>query len=324
MTEHDEQFACMGTTVRLVIGASTAELSPAAAAAADARRRLEEFDRRLSRFREDSELSALNADERTAVPASALLCTAVGAGLWAAERTGGLVDPTLVDALEAVGYARSRAGAQRIALESALAVAPPRRPARPSPRAAWQRVRVDPDRGFVYRPPGIRLDTGGTGKGLAADMVASRLGDRRRFVVDCGGDLRIGGSDAADFPYEVEVLHPLTGAGAQTLNVGSGGVATSGIDRRAWATPGGGCAHHLLDPSTGLPAWTGLVGATALAPTALEADVLAKAAVLSGPAGARTLLRRHGGIFFHDDGHVERVAVPIPRAAMRAFMTVRS
>jgi thiamine biosynthesis lipoprotein len=46
------------------------------------------------------------------------------------------------------------------------------------------------------------------------------------------------------------------------------------------------------------------VGATALAPTALEAEALAKAALLSGPARAGRWLRRHGGVTVRDDGDV--------------------
>ena len=78
--------------------------------------------------------------------------------------------------------------------------------------------------------------------------------------------------------------HPLTGAVAHTFRVRAGGVATSGIDARLWERDGGDFAHHLIDPATGTPAWTGLIAATALAPTALEAEALAKAALLSGPA----------------------------------------
>jgi FAD:protein FMN transferase len=60
----------------------------------------------------------------------------------------------------------------------------------------------------------------------------------------------------------------------------------------------------LLDPSTGRPAFTGVVQATALAPTGVEAEVLSKAAVLSGPAGARRWLA-HGGLIVLDNGGFE-------------------
>ena len=320
MSEHDERFACLGTTVRLIVGPPTAaDGGSPGTAAARARAALEAFDRRLSRFRADSELTALNADPRPAVPASPLLCAAVAAARWAAEWTGGLLDPTLVDVLEGAGYRGSRAGTPGVPLADALASAPRRRPAAPDPRSPWGRVHVDRRGGVVRRPPGVRLDLGGTGKGLAADRAAALLAGHARFAVDCGGDVRFGGPGAVDEPFEVEVVHPLTRRPAQLLHVGSGAVATSGLDRRVWALPAGGFAHHLIDPATRAPAWTGLVGATALAPTALEADVLAKLAVLSGPDRGRAVLRRHGGVLFHDDGSVERVALPLTRAALRAF-----
>ena len=81
----------------------------------------------------------------------------------------------------------------------------------------------------------------------------------------------------------------------------AGGVATSGIGRRSWLDPDGRPAHHLLDPSTGRPAFTGILQATALAPTAIEAETVAKAALLSGPDRAGDWLR-HGGLLVFDDG----------------------
>src|SRR5207253_1318259 len=108
----------------------------------------------LSRFLPDSELCALNADPREAVPASPLLRLAVSAGVWAARRTDGLVDPTLLAALERTGYARSRAALRPASLQRALAAGPVRRPARPSSRADWRRVRIDHGAGLVLRPPG--------------------------------------------------------------------------------------------------------------------------------------------------------------------------
>ena len=189
-----------------------------------------------------------------------------------------------------------------------------RAPAAPHGERRWRGVAVDNAAGTITRPPGLRLDTGGTTKGLAADAAAQLLRDRGagRVVADCGGDLRVAGA-----PADVVVEHPLTGAPAATLRV-AGGVATSGLARRVWPHPGGGTAHHLLDPATGAPAWTGLISATALAPTALHAEALAKAALLRGPAGARRLLARRGGVLVHDDGAVERVGIDRPVARLRA------
>ena len=76
-----------------------------------------------------------------------------------------------------------------------------------------------------------------------------------------------------------------------------GAAATSGVTRRGW---------HLIDPSTGRPARTGIVQATAFAPTALEAEVRAKAALLAGPAAVRDHLP-HGGLLVLDDGELVSV-----------------
>lgn len=308
----DVTFPSMGSTSRVLVGSGEA--------AEEARRFLEDYERRLSRFRPDSELSALNRDRRSAVPASALLRAAVHAAVWAAERTGGLVDPTLLPALRRAGYAASLADRPAASLALALAVAPPRSPAAPDPASRWREITIDDEAALIRRPPGLEIDNGGTGKGLAADAVAHRLRRHARFVVDCGGDIRVGGLNAGAQPYEIEVEHPLSGETVRTLLIGDGGVATSGLGRRLWEDATGSYAHHLLDPATGQPAWTGLVGATALAPTALEAESLAKAALLSGPGLGEAVLAPHGGLLFLEDGDVRAVGPLCPRPRLKVTL----
>jgi len=241
----------------------------------------------------------------------------VRAGIEAAERSEGLVDPTLVGEIETAGYVASRAGVPGAPLGAALEETPERRPARANADAAWGRFEVDDARGTISRPPGTRFDTGGTGKGLCADLLAAELRGYPRFIVDCGGDIRIGGADAMVTPYEVFVEHPLTGERAFVLKLGSGAVATSGLNVRIWRDESGRYAHHLLDPATGEPAWTGLIGATALGDTAVEAETFAKAALLSGPEGGRTVLSARGGLLVHDDGQVETVGPLAARPTVR-------
>lgn len=314
--EHDMTFHAMGSEVRLLIGPplSRADL-PAHLAAERERSYVEDFASRLSRFDPDSELSVFNDDPSDAPSVSPLLATAVSAGLWAARRSGGLVDPTLLGEIEQAGYETSRDGCVPASLEDALAVAPSRRPARPREPAAWREIEVMSGR--ARRPKGSKIDTGGVGKGLCADAVAHRLRRYSRCVVDCGGDLAIGGVGAQLDPYEVEVKHPLTGQTALRLSIGHGGVATSGLNVRLWQRDDGSFAHHLLDPSSGQPAWTGLIGVSALAATALEAETLAKTALLLGPTGAREVLATSGGVIFHDDGKMETVGpVEVPHGVL--------
>jgi thiamine biosynthesis lipoprotein len=303
----DISFRAMGCEIRLIVAGPAPGASPPAVVVEECRRFVHDFDARLSRFRPDSELCALNADRRSEVPASSLLRDAVRSGIQAAQASGGLVDPTLLEKLEAAGYQRSLEGVEPASLREALLLAPTRGPAHPDPRARWREIEVDEAFGIIRRPPRLRFDTGGTGKGLAADLLAERLRGYASFVVDCGGDMRVGGHAVHEMPVEVHVEHPLTKEHGHVIALDGGAVATSGIDVRVWRRADGRYAHHLLDPSTGEPAWTGLIGATAIAPTALEAETLSKSALLLGPVGARELLRESGGLIVHDDGETEAV-----------------
>jgi thiamine biosynthesis lipoprotein len=325
-----ERFACFGGTCEVRVAGEDG-----AAAAARARRKLLAWHDRFTRFTPDSELSRLNADPREEVPATGTMLAFADAVSTAGERTGGLVDGTLADEIAAAGYpgphdhgllaarpaanefaaaggsgghdhgvsaARAapnggyRAGAP-LPLALALRLAPRRRPAGASPHAGWRHVVADREARVVRRPPGVALDSGGLAKGLFADVLADELAAYPGFVVNCAGDVRIGGAQ----PRPVRVASPFDHAVLHTFALAAGAAATSGITRRSWLDASGRPAHHLLDPATGSPAFTGVIQATALAPTALEAEALAKAALLSGPAAAPAWLP-HGGVLVLDDG----------------------
>jgi thiamine biosynthesis lipoprotein len=294
--EQRDTFACFGSSCTVIVADATE--ADAAAALATARRRLEGWHEQFSRFRPDSELTRLNRDPAETVPVSPLMRRVVEACVQAARATDGLVDPTLLTQIEQSGY-RSHYEGPGVPLPVALAMAPARRPARPSPEANWRLVSTDRRTSSVTRPPGVEVDPGGIAKGVFADELAALLAGHDAFVVDCGGDLRLGGCYAP--AREVHVASPFEDAVVHTFTLRSGAVATSGIGRRSWIDADGHVAHHLLDPGTGRPAYTGIVQATALAPTVTEAEMLSKAALLRGPAGAGEVLV-HGGAFVLDDG----------------------
>jgi thiamine biosynthesis lipoprotein len=288
MTLTELAFPAMGTSVRL-LGSPGAPLHKA-------RCLIEDLEARLTRFDPHSELSALNADPRESVPASRTLRDAIRAAIAGAAATGGLADPTLLGAVVRAGYDRSLVGHPRADLDDALDAAPDPVPAAPSPAADWRRVHVDDLAGVVVRPPGVHLDLGGSAKGLAADLAVELLAPHGPCAADLGGDLRVHGA------HEVLVPNPVTGMLAEVLELEDDAVATSGIDKRIWWDAGRRPAHHLLDPSSGRPAWTGVLSSTAKAPTATLAEALAKAAILAGPAAGRTILARHGGLLITNDG----------------------
>lgn len=313
-SEHERSFELFGSHVRILIGAPLApDAGTPELAALRVEALLRRLHRELTRFEPDSPLSALNGDPAELVATTPAVAMLVDAAIAARRISGGLVDAGLIGELERAGYATSRVGEVAAPLADALEWAPPRRPATPAPGNGWERVAADLARAEVRRPPGMRIDSGGLGKGLAADLAAPGLAGFSSFAVDCGGDLRIGG--AASLPRCVEVAHPLADREGLRFDVLTGGVATSGLRNRIWSR-GDGYSHHLIDPGSGKPAWTGVLQVTALAPSAVEAETIAKSAFLAGPAGARRLLTRSGGLLVLDSGEMEVVG-PLEVAALR-------
>lgn len=311
--EHERSFDLFGSRVRVLLGVPLAADAPSAQLAALAiEAMLRRMHAELSRFEPSSRLSRLNRDPATTVRVGRTVAMLVRAGIEASRSSGGLVDAVVVDSLERAGYGRSLLGARPASLRDALAAAPPRRAATAAPTDLWERIAVDLAAGEVTRPPGARIDSGGLAKGLAADLAGARLAGYSSFAVDCGGDLRIGGT--ARLPRLVDVEHPLAAGEGLSFEITDGAVATSGLARRIWESEDG-YSHHLIDPGSGRPAWSGIVQATALAATATRAETLAKSALLAGPAGARRLLASRGGVIILDSGRVERIGMPEPEVS---------
>lgn len=262
----------------------------------------------LTRFDPASELSRINVDSRKTVEAGPLMIRFAETALMAAGMTGGLVDPTLLPELEEAGYARSMSedDEESVEVETPSPVRTADRVSELLPTKRWRSISVDPEAGTLTRPPGVRLDAGGIGKGLAADLVAELMEDSKvpAWSADCLGDVRVGGTAGETRP--ISIASPLPGeAPIEVLEMSAGAVATSGTTKRTWTKADGSTAHHLIDPRTGLPAEVDLVQVTALAPTAVEAEVRAKATLLSGLSEAGQWLP-HGGLAVDRDGRVHR------------------
>jgi thiamine biosynthesis lipoprotein len=161
----------------------------------------------------------------------------------------------------------------------------------------------------------VRIDGGGIAKGMVADLLAATLREQLTYAVDCCGDLRVGGT--AGLERKVLVDDPFGGPPIHELALCGGAVATSGIGRRCWIGLDGRAAHHILDPRTGRPAFTGIVQVSAVATSALIAEVYAKSALLSGADRAADWLP-HGGVLVHDSGEVDVVVAERPLAETAA------
>ncbi len=244
-----------------------------------------DWDRRLSRFRPESELSRLNAAAGRPVRVSGLLEGVLRRALAAADATEGVFDPTLGRRIAELGYAETFTRAVRGA---ALAPAPGKAPAA---EGRPQDVTITPA-GTVTLPAGVAIDLGGIAKGMAVDRSIALLGGLgvESALVSAGGDLAVTGSLPGGRPWPVAVEEP---GGEATIRLRGGAMATSSTRRRRWRAHGRE-QHHLLDPRTGDPAATGVVRATVAAPTCEQAEVAAKTALILGAARGAAFLEERG------------------------------
>ncbi|MHB8469531.1 MAG: FAD:protein FMN transferase, partial [Gaiellaceae bacterium] len=271
-------FRALGTTAVLVV----AEPDRVATALAELQRELAAVDAACSRFREDSELMAVNRAAGRRVAIGPLFCEALEAAISAASTTGGLVDPTVGRALRLSGY---DATFQAVLARDGAGFRP-----RFELVPGWRTIELDARERTVRIPPGVELDLGATGKALAADRAARAAAAAAGCgaLVSLGGDIAVAGEPpAGGWAIRIADDHraPLDGPGP-TVAISSGGLATSSTAARSWQTAAGR-VHHLVDPRTGRPAAGPWRTVSVAARSCVEANVASTAAlVLAGRAPA--------------------------------------
>jgi thiamine biosynthesis lipoprotein len=267
-------FPALGTTALLCVAES--EGLPVAHEALE--RELEELDLACSRFRDDSELVRLNAAAGSGpVHVSPLLYEAIEVALEVAERTNGLVDPTIGRTLRLAGYDRRFA---KVVLRDGNTFRASFAPV-PGPR----RVRLDPAARTVSLDQNVELDLGATAKALAADRAAraAAKASETGVLVGLGGDIAVAGPvPDGGWPVRIADDHAAgTDEDGPTVAISAGGLATSGTTVRRWLA-GETQLHHIVDPRTGRPAETPWRTVSVAAASCLDANVASTAAVVLG------------------------------------------
>jgi thiamine biosynthesis lipoprotein len=271
-------WQALGTSVVLRLAGPGSLDAARAAVEAD----LDAVDRACSRFRGDSELSAVNGAHGRPVRIGPVALEALELALRAAALTDGDVDPTLGEALELAGYDR----------DFRLLAAPVGEPGPPPAvrarvRRGWRAVELDRVRGTVRVPSGMRLDLGATAKALAADRAALAAAEAAGCgaLVAIGGDLATAGAAPAE-GWRIHVTHDHRDspqAPGQTIGIRSGGLATSSTAVRRWRHRGH-TMHHVLDPRTGSPVCDTWRTVSVAAGSCADANIAATAALVRAAA----------------------------------------
>ena len=207
---------------------------------------------------------------------SPLLFEAIEVALGAARRTGGAVDPTVGNAIAALGYDAD--------LGEVLS-RPPAPPQALGTVAGFAHVQTDPIDRSVRIPRGVRLDLGATAKALAADHAAASIARHlgHGALVSLGGDVAVAGS-APSGGWAVGIAQesstPVDEVD-QVVAITHGGLASSATTVRSWKS-GDRTVHHIVDPRTGDCADPYWVLVSAAGPSCVEANVATTAAIVWG------------------------------------------
>jgi thiamine biosynthesis lipoprotein len=285
--EVDRAWFVMGTSFRVLVEAS--ESSTAETAAASIHDEVSRWDRLLSTYRDDSEISRLNAAAPRAVAVSTDTRRIIERALDWSRRTGGVFDPTIGPWVRAWGF---QGGTPRV-------------PSREERRSALARVGVDrvvlAEGTARLSVEGMSLDFGAIGKGWAMDQALERL-DRSRLdsvALDFGGQWLFWSREERRWPAAVR-------GGTVTFSVPAGSLATSSSFERFFTDASGRRWGHILDPRTGYPSREpGSV--TVWSPRATDADVLSTALHVRGRRRGLAWAARRGiaALFVGPDGRAD-------------------
>jgi thiamine biosynthesis lipoprotein len=300
-------FRAIGTVATVVVSGDAS----ADAAESVLRSEIAAIDRACSRFRPDSEIENLHRESGRPLAVSALLFEALEVAVAVADRTHGAVDPTVGNAMVALGYdcdfeqVRNR---------------PHSPPGALGPVAGVGHVHLCARTRTVRIPRGVRLDLGASAKALLADRAAARIADDldTSVLVSVGGDISVAGpSPHEGWPIGIaEDSSTPADEVDQVVSIRQGGLASSSTVVRSWWV-GTERVHHIVDPTTGCsaaPYWR-LVSASGK--TCVDANAVSTAAVVWGshalerlPAfrQAVRLVRHDGAVFTLGDWPMDGVA----------------
>ncbi len=268
--------AGLGTWIRIV--ARDRDRASAERAIDRAFQAIDRVDRQMSVHRGDSQLAAVNrAAGRGAARVDEEVLEVIAIACAAAERSGGVYDPTILPLMRLYGYYGGGDG--RLPEDRAVS--------RALDRTGWSQIAIDREASTLsLARAGAGLDLGSIGKGWAVDsaVAALREGGVRSGLVDIGGNVfGLGVPEPGAEGWSIGVLHPVTRRVNRVFVLRDAAVATSG-NTEQFRILSGVRVGHLFDARRGRPA-AGHLSASAMALTAVESDVMSTAAFLLGPSG---------------------------------------
>jgi len=252
--------------------------------------RLDEINKSMSTFRNDSEISRFNAyqnvDEKFRISDDFYNVMTVAKTLY--ELTGGVWDGTVKPLENLWGFGNSE-HKNRIPSKSEIETL--------LPDIGFSNIEILTSRHLIKKKASISIDLASIAKGYGVDQVATLIRNNgiRNFLVEIGGEVFAAGFRKDGKEWRIGINKPQAGSPFnqvyKVLELHDKGFATSG-DYRNFFEKNGKRFSHILDPRNGYPVCNGVVSVSIMADTCTFADGLATAVMVLGHKKGLDLVNR--------------------------------
>jgi thiamine biosynthesis lipoprotein len=240
-----------------------------------AKMELTRLENKLSRYIQDSEVSRINQSAGEGhVNISSETYEVLSGAIRFSEITQGLFDITIGPLIDLWDYKHSIHVPEKAKIQSVLSMI-----------NFCDLLMNSQEKTASLRRAKQSIDLGGIGKGYASDRCVKifQLYGANSAYINIGGNISTLGNKPDDSPWSVGIRHPRhDGCLIGAVKVTGKAVVTSGDYERYFIDRKSKRWHHILNPTTGYPAESGLISVTVVAASAMTADALSTAIFVAG------------------------------------------
>lgn len=163
------------------------------------------------------------------------------------------------------------------------------------PLVDYRKIQYDAATGTVTLPEGMEIDLGSVAKGYAGQLAAQMLREHgvQSALLNLGGNVQTVGTKPDGSPWQIGIKDPQGEDAMMVLSVEDQAVVTSGGYERYFEQDGQ-TYWHIMDPSTGHPADSGLISVTIVGDEGVVCDGLSTALFVMGLEKAADLWAQSG------------------------------
>lgn len=188
------------------------------------------------------------------------------------RRTGGALDISVYPIVRAWGFTT---GSYQVPDEETIQSL--------LPLVDYTQIQYDAATGVVTLPEGMEIDLGSVAKGYAGQLAAQMLREHgvQSALLNLGGNVQTVGAKPDGSPWQIGIKDPQGEDAMMVLSVEDQAVVTSGGYERYFEQDGQ-TYWHIMDPSTGHPADSGLLSVTIVGKQGIICDGLSTSLFVMG------------------------------------------